>query len=162
MIESAEVALIVLATVFFVLALTWLYPPLLRPFLWTFAHACYRFTAHHRDRVPATGGALIVANHVSYIDWLMLWVACPRPVTFVRWARYDRNPLLRFFLSWAQTYRENVRGEQLRRNIASDPHSPAEFRVNGVVRNMDAWYAAFGVNPGAKLYLAPEERIQIW
>ena len=68
----------------------------------------------------------------------------------------------RFFLSWAQTYRENVRGEQLRRDIASDPHSPAEFRVNGVVRNMDAWYAAFGVNPGARLYLAPNERIQIW
>lgn len=68
----------------------------------------------------------------------------------------------RFFLSWAQTYRENVRGEQLRQDIASDPHSPAEFRVNGVVRNMDAWYAAFGVKPGAKLYLAPEERIQIW
>ena len=68
----------------------------------------------------------------------------------------------RFFLSWAQTYRENVRGEQLRKNIASDPHSPAEFRVNGVVRNMDAWYTAFGVKPGAKLYLAPRERIQIW
>jgi putative endopeptidase len=68
----------------------------------------------------------------------------------------------RFFLSWAQTYRENVRAEQLRQAIASDPHSPAEFRVNGVVRNMDAWYAAFGVKPGAKLYLAPKERIQIW
>jgi predicted metalloendopeptidase len=68
----------------------------------------------------------------------------------------------RFFLSWAQTYRANVRDEQLRRDLASDPHSPAEFRVNGVVRNMDAWYAAFGVKPGAKLYLAPRERIQIW
>lgn len=68
----------------------------------------------------------------------------------------------RFFLSWAQTYRENVRAEQLRQAIASDPHSPAEYRVNGVVRNMDAWYAAFGVRPGATLYLAPEERIQIW
>jgi putative endopeptidase len=68
----------------------------------------------------------------------------------------------RFFLSWSQTYREKVREPQLRRNIASDPHSPAEFRVNGVVRNMDAWYEAFGVKPGDKLYLPPEQRVQIW
>jgi putative endopeptidase len=44
----------------------------------------------------------------------------------------------------------------------SDPHSPAKFRVNGVVRNMDSWYAAFGIKPGDKLYLAPEERVRIW
>jgi predicted metalloendopeptidase len=42
------------------------------------------------------------------------------------------------------------------------PHSPAEFRVNGVVRNLDAWYEAFGVKPGDKLYLPPEERVRIW
>jgi acyl-[acyl-carrier-protein]-phospholipid O-acyltransferase/long-chain-fatty-acid--[acyl-carrier-protein] ligase len=102
MIEPAEVALILLATFCFVGALTWLYPPLLRPFLWTFANVCYRFTAYHRDRVPGTGGALIVANHVSYIDWLVLWVACPRSVTFVLWGSYYRNPLLRFVLSWAR------------------------------------------------------------
>ena len=44
----------------------------------------------------------------------------------------------------------------------TDPHSPAEFRVNGSVRNMDAWYEAFGVKPGDKLYLPPEERVRIW
>jgi acyl-[acyl-carrier-protein]-phospholipid O-acyltransferase / long-chain-fatty-acid--[acyl-carrier-protein] ligase len=102
MLEPVEVALILLATFFFVVALTWLYPPLLRPFLWVLVRACYRFTAYHRDRVPATGGVLIVANHVSYIDWLVLWVACPRRVTFVLWGSYYRNPLLRFFLSWAR------------------------------------------------------------
>jgi predicted metalloendopeptidase len=42
------------------------------------------------------------------------------------------------------------------------PHSPAEFRVNGVVRNLDAWYEAFGVKPGDKLYLPPEQRVRIW
>jgi putative endopeptidase len=68
----------------------------------------------------------------------------------------------RFFLSWAQTYRENIRDEQLRKDVTSDPHSPAEFRVNGVVRNMDAWYDAFGVKPGDKLYLAPKDRVHIW
>ncbi len=70
--------------------------------------------------------------------------------------------LQRFFLSWAQTYRENIRETQLRANLIADPHSPAEFRVNGVVRNMDAWYVAFDVKPGDKLYLAPANRVHIW
>ena len=68
----------------------------------------------------------------------------------------------RFFLSWAQTYRENIREAQLRADITTDPHSPAKFRVDGVVRNMDAWYDAFGVKPGDKLYLAPASRVRIW
>ncbi len=68
----------------------------------------------------------------------------------------------RFFLSWAQTYRGKVREAQLRRDIVSDPHSPTEFRVNGVVRNSDAWYEAFDVQPNDRLYLAPSERIRIW
>lgn len=68
----------------------------------------------------------------------------------------------RFFLSYAQTYRQKAREAQLRQDVASDPHSPPEFRVNGVVRNMDAWYEAFGVQRGDRLYLEPGERIRIW
>jgi acyl-[acyl-carrier-protein]-phospholipid O-acyltransferase / long-chain-fatty-acid--[acyl-carrier-protein] ligase len=102
MTELIEVAFALVGAFLLVLALTWLFPPLLRPFFWAFARVCYRFTAYHRDRVPATGGALIVANHVSYIDWLVLWVACPRPVTYVLWGSYYRNPLLRFALSWVR------------------------------------------------------------
>ncbi|NWG71162.1 MAG: M13 family metallopeptidase [Parvularculaceae bacterium] len=68
----------------------------------------------------------------------------------------------RFFLAWAQVWKRLVREEQLKNQIATDSHSPAEFRVNGVVRNMDAWYAAFSVSPADKLYLPPEERVQIW
>ncbi|HEY1186787.1 MAG TPA: 1-acyl-sn-glycerol-3-phosphate acyltransferase, partial [Gemmata sp.] len=93
---------ILLATFFAFAGVTWLFPSLLRPFLWVVARALYRFTAYHRDRVPATGGVLIVSNHVSYADWLVLWVACPRPPTFVLWAGYYRHPVLRFFLSWAR------------------------------------------------------------
>jgi predicted metalloendopeptidase len=44
----------------------------------------------------------------------------------------------------------------------SDPHSPRQFRVNGVVRNVDAWYAAFKVKPGDQLYVAPRNRVRIW
>ncbi len=68
----------------------------------------------------------------------------------------------RFFLSWAQTYRQKAREAQIRQDVVSDPHSPPEFRVNGVVRNMDAWYEAFDVQPGDLLYLAPGERIRVW
>jgi acyl-[acyl-carrier-protein]-phospholipid O-acyltransferase/long-chain-fatty-acid--[acyl-carrier-protein] ligase len=102
MLDPAEVALLLVAGVFVLLALTALAPPLLRPLLWAVAHAGYRLTAHHRERVPVTGGVLIVANHVSYVDWLVFWVACPRPVTFVLWNRHARNPVLRVFLFWAR------------------------------------------------------------
>ncbi len=68
----------------------------------------------------------------------------------------------RFFLSWAQAWRELNRDAALRKQIMSNPHSPGVFRVLGVVRNMDAWYDAFGVQPEDKLYLAPEQRVHIW
>jgi len=68
----------------------------------------------------------------------------------------------RFFLSWAQTYRENIRDEALRANLSSDPHSPSIFRINGVFRNVDAWYEAFGIGPGDRLYLEPGRRVRIW
>jgi putative endopeptidase len=68
----------------------------------------------------------------------------------------------RFFLSWAQVWRTKQRAEDLRSQVTSNPHSPAKFRINGVVRNVDAWYAAFKVVPGEKLYLPPDERVHIW
>ncbi len=68
----------------------------------------------------------------------------------------------RFFLSFAQVWRGLDRDEALRSQVLSDPHSPGRFRVNGVVRNVDAWYAAFGVTADDKLYLAPDERVRIW
>ena len=52
-------------------------------------------------------------------------------------------------------------GEQ-RRRVLSDPHSAGEFRANGIVRNVDAWYVAFDVKPGDKLYLPPAQRVTIW
>jgi putative endopeptidase len=68
----------------------------------------------------------------------------------------------RVFLGWAQVWRTKSRDDALRQQIASDPHSPPRYRVNGVVRNMDAWYEAFGVKPGDALYVAPENRVRIW
>ncbi|MEM6414716.1 MAG: M13 family metallopeptidase [Pseudomonadota bacterium] len=68
----------------------------------------------------------------------------------------------RFFLAWGQVWKRATREEALKNQIETDPHSPAEFRVNGIVRNMDAWYTAFNVQPDDELYLAPEDRVQIW
>jgi len=68
----------------------------------------------------------------------------------------------RVFLGWAQAWRGKTRDEAIRRVVVSDPHSPRVYRVDGVVRNIDAWYDAFDVKPGDKLYLRPADRVHIW
>lgn len=68
----------------------------------------------------------------------------------------------RFFLAWAQVWRRLYREDNLRQRLVTDPHSPSQYRTNGVVRNLDAWYEAFGVEEGHQLYLPPEERVGIW
>jgi putative endopeptidase len=68
----------------------------------------------------------------------------------------------RFFLSFAQAWRNQQREGALRQQVLTDPHSPPEWRVNGVVRNVDAWYRAFNVRPGDRMYLPPEQRVRIW
>ena len=68
----------------------------------------------------------------------------------------------RFFLSWAQVWRAKYRDGVMRELVMSDVHSPAYFRVNGTVRNMEEWYKAFNVQPGDKLYLPPDQRVSIW
>ena len=68
----------------------------------------------------------------------------------------------RFFLAWAQVWQRKYRQDALIQRLTTDPHSPSEFRVNGVVRNFDEWYDAFDVQPEDELYLPPEQRITIW
>lgn len=68
----------------------------------------------------------------------------------------------RFFLAYAQLYRGKIRDDALIGRLKADPHSPSEFRTNGVVRNFDEWYEAFDVQAEDALYLPPEERTRIW
>jgi len=68
----------------------------------------------------------------------------------------------RFFLGWAQVWAAKQRDEVLLRALKSNPHSPPAYRVNGVVRNLDAWYDAFGVKQGDALFLPPAARVRIW
>ena len=68
----------------------------------------------------------------------------------------------RFFLSWARVWQTKIRDAEVVRLLALDPHSPAEFRCNQVVRNLDEFHQAFEVGPGDGLWLDPADRVQIW
>ena len=68
----------------------------------------------------------------------------------------------RFFLGWAQAWRTKMRDEEALRLLSIDPHSPAEFRCNQIVRNIDVFYSTFGVTETDALWLDPEDRVTIW
>lgn len=68
----------------------------------------------------------------------------------------------RFFLAWAQIWRYKYRDKNLRQRLLSDPHSPAHYRVNGVLVNVPAFYLAFDIKPGDGMYVAPDKWVQIW
>jgi endothelin-converting enzyme/putative endopeptidase len=68
----------------------------------------------------------------------------------------------RFFIAYGYSWQRKNRDGALRQQLLTDPHSPARYRVNGAVRNLDAWYKAFDVKPGDKMYLPPKERVHIW
>lgn len=68
----------------------------------------------------------------------------------------------RVFLGWAQAWRGHTKDDYVRKQVVTDPHTPRQFRINGPTRNIDAWYAAFGVLPGQRFYIPPAERVRIW
>ena len=70
--------------------------------------------------------------------------------------------LQRVFFGWSQVWRTKARDAEAIRRLAVDPHSPPEFRCNGVVRNLDSFHEAFDVRPGDALYLDPGKRVKIW
>ena len=93
---------------------------------------------------------------IAYNAWrLSLGDAEPEPVDGIPAAQ-------RFFLSWARAWQTKRRDEALRQQISTDPHSPEEFRCNQVVRNVPAFYEAFGVTETDAAWLAPEDRVKIW
>jgi len=71
------------------------------------------------------------------------------------------TPDQQFFIAFGQNWATKERDEALRTQVMTDPHSPGEYRA-ATVRNIDAWYGAFDVKPGEKLYLAPDQRVRIW
>jgi putative endopeptidase len=68
----------------------------------------------------------------------------------------------RVFLGWGQVWRTMQRPQALRQQLASDPHSPGQIRAVAPLRNVDAWYKAWNIQPGDKLYIPPDQRVRIW
>ncbi len=68
----------------------------------------------------------------------------------------------RFFIGWAQVWARKYRDDELRKRLLTDPHSPSEYRVNGIVANQPGFYSAFDLKPKDKLYRDPKDRVKIW
>jgi predicted metalloendopeptidase len=68
----------------------------------------------------------------------------------------------RFFMGFGQVWRQKMREPQQIVQLKSDPHSPGQFRANGTMMNQPAFYDAFNVKPGDKMYVAPKDRVIIW
>jgi putative endopeptidase len=111
-------------------------------------------------------GALTIGENIGDLGGLSIAlrayrIALGRPL--------DQAPVVdgltgvqRVLIGWAQAWQTKGRDEEIIRRIATDPHSPAEFRCNGVLRNIDEFYVAYGVLPGDALHLPAEERVRIW
>lgn len=124
------------------------------------------FSPTQLDGSHRVNGSLTIGENIGDLGGLSIAlkayrIALGRPL--------DEAPVIdgltgvqRVLLGWAQVWRTKGRDAEIIRRLATDPHSPDEFRCNGVVRNVDEFYAAFDVQPGDGLYLAPEERVRIW
>jgi putative endopeptidase len=72
------------------------------------------------------------------------------------------TPEQRFFLSWGQVWRTNIRENALRQQVAVDPHSPGNFRAIGPLVNLQPFYDTFGIKEGDPMWRKPEDRAKIW
>jgi len=143
---------------------------------WWTAQAAERFTqrthalgAQYSQFEPLPGlhvnGDLTMGENIGDLGGIeMAWSAYRRYV-----AQHGELPVIdgltgdqRFFLAYAQSWRDYWREGLLREVVLTNPHSPSMYRVNGVVRNVDEWYRAFNIQPGDRLYLPPDQRVHIW
>ncbi|MDU5247192.1 MAG: M13 family metallopeptidase, partial [Varibaculum cambriense] len=102
-------------------------------------------------------GALTIGENIGDLGGLA--------IAFKAWkqAHPEESDLApEFFYSWARVWRTAIRPEAARQRLVVDPHSPAEFRCNGVVRNLDAFHDTFQTTPADKLWMEPEARVRIW
>jgi len=109
-------------------------------------------------------GALTLGENIADLGGLLLALDAYRASL-----RGKQSPILdgftgdqRVFLGWAQVWRGKSRPDALKQQVTTDPHSPPRFRIDGPMRNIDAWYEAWNVQPGDKLYLKPQDRVRIW
>lgn len=120
-------------------------------------------TGHH------VNGALTIGENIGDLGGLSIAITAYGIALASRGSSFDAEPVVdgrtalqRLFLNWARIWREKARDEDAIRLLSIDPHSPAEFRCNAVVRNVDAFHEAFGVTQGDALHLPSAERVRIW
>ncbi|MDR1153058.1 MAG: peptidase M13, partial [Bifidobacteriaceae bacterium] len=113
---------------------------------------------------PHVNGALTVGENIGDLGGLAIaWIAYEHSLAGATGPMIDGDSAaVRFFWGWAASWRSKVRDAELTMRMTMDPHSPSEFRCNGVVRNLDAFHEAFGVKPGDALWLEPAQRVAIW
>jgi endothelin-converting enzyme/putative endopeptidase len=68
----------------------------------------------------------------------------------------------RFFIGWAQVWKRKYRDQEMLKRLMTDPHSPSQYRCNGIVSNLDSFYEAFDIKPNTKMFIDPERRVRIW
>ncbi len=105
-----------------------------------------------------TLGENIADNGGLFIAYKAMEMANPKGQADIDGLNYKQ----RFFISYAQVWRQNIRDKEMARRLKEDVHSPGEARVNAGVVNVPYWYEAFGIKEGDKLYVAPENRAKIW
>ena len=132
--------------------------------------------AKHRDagteqaEIPHVNGALTIGENIGDLGGLGIALkAYSLALADVGIPSVDEAPVIdgltglqRFFYSWARIWRSKSRPDYAELLLTVDPHSPAEFRCNGIVRNVDAFYKAFAVDSNDALWLSPNERVSIW
>ncbi|MCC5673376.1 peptidase M13 [Kocuria rhizophila] len=119
------------------------------------------------DAAPHVNGELTLGENIgdlgglsiAYKAWKRAQEKMPTPDTE---SIDGYTPAQRLFISWGYVWQEKSRDEALRTRIATDPHSPAEFRAGQTPRNVDAFYEAFDVSEGDGMWLPQEERVTIW
>jgi putative endopeptidase len=115
------------------------------------------------DTVHVQGKLTLGENLADLGGLSMAYEAFTKTEQFKKGKKIDGfTPQQRFFLSWAQIWRNNTLPETAANLIKTDPHSPGMHRANAPVTNIDAWYAAFDVKPGDKMYKPENERTRIW
>ncbi|MDR2378520.1 MAG: peptidase M13, partial [Bifidobacteriaceae bacterium] len=119
------------------------------------------------DGPAHVNGALTVGENIGdlgglAIAWRAYRIALER-------AGLEEGPVIdgltagqRFFFGWSQSWRQKSRPQEEAMALAVDPHSPPQFRCNGVVANLEAFYEVFAPAPGDRLYLPPDQRVSIW
>jgi putative endopeptidase len=124
-----------------------------------------QYNSFHPFADLAVNGKLTLGENIGDLSGVEASYAAYKKYT----AKHGEPPVIdgltgdqRFFIAYAQAWQEKQREDAERQQVITNEHSPGKYRVNGVVRNVDAWYKAFNVKPGDKLYLPPEKRVHIW